>query len=52
MDIMLQSARLFVNPITVDSYGFCSQETYIPMWNSSGKKELFRASLYVLCLRY
>ena len=24
----------------------------IPMWNSTGEKEFFRASLYVWCLRY
>ena len=33
--------------------GICHRRRHtIPMWNSSGEKEFFRASLYVWCLRY
>ena len=33
--------------------GICHRRRQtIPMWNSTGEKEFFRASLYVCCLRY
>ena len=33
--------------------GICHRRRQtIPLWNSSGEKEFFRASLYVWCLRY